>query len=60
MTPNNESMIIVWRGKLIEIDPLQAWFLRPEWQDDETQAEEDLRNSDYEEFDNIDDFIDSL
>lgn len=45
---------------LVEIDPAQAWFWKPEWLDGEIQAEQDLRSGNYEEFDNLDDFIDSL
>jgi hypothetical protein len=44
----------------VEIDPDQAWFWTPEWQERERQADEDLRLGRYEEFDSFDDFIDSL
>lgn len=44
----------------VEIDPEQAWFWTEEWQAKEREADEDLRAGRFEEFDNIDDFIDSL
>ena len=45
---------------IVEIDPHQAWFWKPEWLKDELTAEKELRSGDYKEFDSIDDFIDSL
>jgi len=45
---------------LVEIDPTQAWFWEPEWLNGEVRAEQELRSGNYEEFDNLDDFIDSL
>lgn len=44
----------------VEIDPDQAWFWKPEWLAEELNAENELRAGEFEEFDNIDDFIDSL
>jgi hypothetical protein len=44
----------------VEIDPEQAWFWTEEWQEGERKVDEYLRRGEYEEFDNIDDFIDSL
>ena len=44
----------------VEIDPSQAWFWKPEWLAGELKAENELRAGEFEEFDNIDDFIDSL
>lgn len=44
----------------IEIDPEQAWFWTEEWQAKERQADEDIAEGRYEEFDNLDDFIASL
>ena len=45
---------------IVEIDPNQAWFWKPEWLNSELAAEKELRAGDFEEFDNLDDFIDSL
>jgi len=45
---------------LVEINPEQAWFWSPEWIAEEMVVDEELRLGEYEEFDNIDDFIDSL
>ena len=47
-------------NSFVEIDPLQAWFWEPSWLADELKADKELRRGDYEEFDNVDDFIDSL
>lgn len=47
-------------GELVEIDPEQLWFWTEEWQAKEREVDEELRRGDYEVFDNIDDFIDSL
>jgi hypothetical protein len=46
----------------IKVMPLddQAWFWTPEWQAKEREADEDLRLGRYTDFDNIDDFINSL
>jgi hypothetical protein len=44
----------------VEIDPDQVWFWSPEWLAEEMKVDEELRSGEYEEFDNIDDFIDSL
>lgn len=45
---------------LVEINPEQAWFWSPEWLKGEMAVDEELRLGDFEEFDNIDDFINSL
>lgn len=45
---------------LVEINPAQAWFWTDEWLSDELRVEEEIRAGDFEEFDNIDDFIDSI
>lgn len=45
---------------LVEIDPEQAWFWSPEWLAEEMVVNDELRFGKYEEFDNLDDFIDSL
>ena len=44
----------------VEIDPAQAWFWEPSWLAEELKAEKELSRGDYEEFDSLDDFIDSL
>ena len=44
----------------VEIDPNQAWFWTKEWQENERRADEDKRAGRFQEFDNMDDFIDSL
>ena len=44
----------------IQSDPDQGWFWSPEWQAREQQADEDLRLGRYEDFDTMDDFLDSL
>lgn len=44
----------------VEIDPGQAWFWEASWLAEELKAEKELSRGDYEEFDNIDDFIDSM
>ena len=46
--------------KLVEIDPDQAWFWKKEWLDGEIQADQEYQSGDYEAFDNLDDFINSL
>ncbi len=45
---------------LVEINPEQVWFWSPEWLAEEMAVDEELRLGEYEEFDNIDDFTDSL
>lgn len=46
--------------ELVEIDPEQQWFWTREWQAGERMVEEDLRLGRYEDFDDIDDFLESL
>lgn len=46
--------------KRVEIDPDQAWFWTEEWQAKEREADEELSQNQFEEFDNMDDFINSL
>lgn len=46
--------------ELVEIDPEQRWFWTPEWQAGERMVEEDLRLGRYEDFDSMDDFLQSL
>lgn len=47
-------------GAQVEIDPEQEWFWTTEWQSGEREVDDELRTGNYEEFDDIDDFIDSL
>ena len=47
-------------SKVIEVDPSQLWFWSREWQEDERRVDEELRTGQYEEFDNLDDFINTL
>ena len=47
-------------GELVQIDPEQRWFWTEEWQAREREADEDLANGRYEEFDDFEDFINSL
>lgn len=47
-------------GQLIEIDPEQSWFWTPEWQAGERMVERDLQLGRYEDFDNIDEFLEDL
>ena len=41
-------------------DPGQAWFWTAEWQAKEREADEDLREGRYDDYDTADDFINSL
>ena len=45
---------------IVEIDPQQVWFWEPEWLNEELIIEEELQAGNFEEFDTIDDFINSL
>lgn len=45
---------------LVEIDPGQAWFWSPEWLAAEMAINQELLSGEYEEFDDIDELIDSL
>ena len=47
-------------GRIVEIDPEQLWFWTPEWQAGERLVDEELRSGQYEEFDNMDDFLATL
>jgi hypothetical protein len=47
-------------GERVEIDPAQVWFWTEEWQAKEREADADLETERYEEFDDMDDFLDSL
>jgi len=44
----------------IRVDASQMWFWTDEWQLLEHEADEDLRHGRYEDFDSMDDFINSL
>ena len=44
----------------VEIDPDQAYFWTPECQAKEREADEDIARGDYEDFDNMEDFLSSL
>ncbi len=46
--------------KLMYVDARQAWFWTDEWQALEHEADEDLRHGRYQDFDSMDDFINSL
>jgi hypothetical protein len=41
-------------------DDGQSWYWSAEWQAMEKEADENLKNGEYEDFDTIDDFIASL
>jgi len=43
-----------------EIDPEQAWFWSKTWQGREAEADSEIREGRYEEFDDLDAFLSSL
>lgn len=43
----------------MEIDPEQVWFWSAEWQRREREAEEDLREGRFQDFDSLDDLLNS-
>ena len=47
-------------GDMIEIDPDQAWFWTPSWQEGEREVDEDLTADKYEEFGSMDEFLNTL
>lgn len=49
------------RGLLqgVEIDPAQQWYWSAEWQRREREAEEDLREGRFQDFDSLDDLLNS-
>lgn len=47
-------------GERVEIDPAQAWFWTEEWQAKEREADADLEAGRYDQFDDVDDFMNSL
>jgi hypothetical protein len=46
--------------KLMCVDASQVWFWTDKWQALEHEADDDLRHGHYEDFDSMDDFINSL
>ena len=44
----------------VEVDPDQLWFWTKQWQAAERQADDDLRKGSYTDYEDFDDFIDSL
>lgn len=58
-----ETVLVIVHPKtfeLVEIDPDQAWFWAREWQQLEREADADLAEGDFEEFDDLDTFLSSL
>jgi AbrB family looped-hinge helix DNA binding protein len=43
--------------KTIKVPRDQAWFWTPEWQEKERKADEDLRESRYKDFANVEDLL---
>lgn len=43
-----------------EHDPSQAWFWTAEWQAKEREADDDIREGRYDDYDTVDDFINGL
>jgi hypothetical protein len=60
LPPSKLEVVLDFVSYLAERDPDQAWFWTTEWQAGERQADEDLSSGNYEDFDNMDDFIASL
>ena len=44
-------------GKIVEIDPDQAWFWETNWFSEELEAEKEFASGKYEEFDSIEELI---
>jgi hypothetical protein len=44
----------------VEIDPDQHWFWTDEWQAGERQVDEDLQEGRYEDFDDMESFLESI
>jgi len=44
----------------VETDQTQAWFWTPEWQAGEREVERDLQTGQYEDFDSLDGFLETL
>jgi hypothetical protein len=47
-------------GDSVQIDPDQLWFWTEAWQAGEREVDEYLRQGEYEVFDSMDDFLDTL
>jgi hypothetical protein len=60
LSPAKLAVVLDFVGYLAERDPEQAWFWTAEWQAGEREADEDLWTGNYEDFENMDDFIASL
>ena len=65
--PRQSEQIMVevydWKSryyKFVYVNASQIWFWTDEWQLLEHEADEDLRHGRYEDFDSMDDFINSL
>jgi hypothetical protein len=56
----NDTMLVLIDNDWIEINPEQAWFWTREWQSRHYEAEQDLIEGRYEEFDTMDEFIGTL
>jgi hypothetical protein len=50
--PNSFQMVVTKQA--------QSWYWLPDWQKMENEADQNLRDGDYEDFDNLDEFIASL
>lgn len=46
--------------RTIKVPREQAWFWSPEWQRKEIEAEKDLRNGQYEDFESVEDLLKDL
>ncbi len=53
-----EGMITLKPKELIDND--QSWFWTKEWQEEEREADEDIKAGRVKEFDNVEDFIKEL
>ncbi|MCP4370396.1 MAG: hypothetical protein GY797_20125 [Deltaproteobacteria bacterium] len=52
INPNSFKMVITEQG--------QHWYWLPDWQKMEDEADQNLKDGDYEDFDDIDEFVASL
>jgi hypothetical protein len=61
-TPQQEVYVAVHplTGQIVQIDPDQRWFWTEEWLAKELEAEQALRDGEYEDFDDMDDFLATL
>lgn len=46
--------------KMVITEQSQSWYWLPDWQKMESEADQNLKDSDFEEFDDLDEFIASL